>query len=148
MTELFQMVSAYAPRDEREAAFYQQLLQALTRLYDARKERIFVGDEGIADTVWLVTLTGSVLTICFALVFGVENRAMHFMLACFLAVSMSLVFALIALFDKPFQGGIAVKVEPYRLVRQQLSERGADARSDVPYRIRGKTAQGALAMKG
>jgi hypothetical protein len=121
LIELFQDVSAYTPRDAREAAFYEQLLQAMTRLYDARKDRIFVADEGIAETVWLVTLAGSVLTISFSLLFGIENRAMHFVLASFLAVSMALVFALVALFDKPFRGELAVPDEPYRLVRLQIT---------------------------
>jgi hypothetical protein len=130
--ELFQIVSAYAPRDARETSFYQQLLQAMTRLYDARKERIFIAREGISETVWMVTLAGSMLTIGFALLFGVESRAVHFLLACFLAVSMALVFALVALFDKPFRGGMAVPDEPYRIVREQII-RNAPPPSRIPH---------------
>jgi hypothetical protein len=132
LVELFQIVSAYAPRDARETSFYQQLLQAMTRLYDARKERIFIAREGISETVWMVTLAGSMLTIGFALLFGVESRAVHFLLACFLAVSMALVFALVALFDKPFRGGMAVPDEPYRIVREQII-RNAPPPSRIPH---------------
>jgi hypothetical protein len=134
LLEVFRLVSAYAPRDARETAFYEQLLLSMTRLYDARKERIFVAEEGIAEMVWLVTLAGSVLTISFALMFGIDNRAMHFMLACFLAVAMALVFALVALFDKPFRGGMAVPDEPYRLVRLQIALHAPPAATDTPSR--------------
>jgi hypothetical protein len=137
LVELFQVVSAYTPRDAREATFYQQLLQAMTRLYDSRKERIFIGAEGIAETAWMVTLAGSVLTISFALLFGIDSRVMHFMLASFLAVSMALVFALVALFDKPYRGGMAVSVEPYVLVRQQIIHYANTGVGDTPSRGKG-----------
>jgi hypothetical protein len=122
LTDLAAAISQYAPQTQREVVYYQQLVETLTKLYDARKERIFISDEGIADVVWIVTLAGSLLTICFALFFGVENRRMHFMLAVFLAVSLALVFALVAIFDRPFQGGLTVSDEPYRLVRQQITQ--------------------------
>ncbi|MGZ5202612.1 MAG: bestrophin-like domain, partial [Telluria sp.] len=134
LVELFEVVSAYTPRDAREATFYQQLLQAMTRLYDLRKERIFIADEGISETVWIVTLAGSVLTISFALLFGIDNRVMHFTLASFLAVSMALVFALVALFDKPYRGGMAVPDQPYRLVRQQIVHYAQPGATDTPPR--------------
>jgi hypothetical protein len=134
LVELFQAVSAYTPHDAREAAFYQQLLQSMTRLYDLRKERIFIADEGISETVWMVTLAGSALTISFALLFGIDSRVMHFMLASFLAVSMALVFALVALFDKPYRGGMAVPDRPYRLVRQQIIDFAPAGATDTPSR--------------
>jgi hypothetical protein len=120
---LAQAISQYEPRNQREAAFYVQLIQSLNRLYDARRERIFLADEGIAGEVWLVTLAGAVLTICLTLLFGIQNRWIHFMLALFLAVSLALIFALVMTFDKPFQGSVAASNEPYRLVRQQVVSR-------------------------
>jgi hypothetical protein len=120
LTDLAAAISHYAPQNQRENAYYQQLVGTLTRLYDTRKERIFIADQGIAAAVWIVTLAGGLLTICFALLFGIENRRMHFMLAAFLAVSLALVFALVAIFDRPFQGGLTVSDQPYQLVREQI----------------------------
>lgn len=122
LTELTQEISRYEPRDRREGTYYLQLVQTLTRLYDARKERIFIVDEGIARVVWVVTLAGAILTLCLALLFGIENRKIHFLLTTFLAVSLALIFALVAIFDKPFQGDMSVSDEPYRLVRQRVMQ--------------------------
>lgn len=120
LTELTQAISRYEPRDQREAAYYMQLVQTMNKLYDARRERIFLAGEGIAGEVWVVTLAGGILTICFALLFGIQDRRIHFLLASFLAVSLALIFALIAIFDTPFQGDVAASDEPYRLIRQQV----------------------------
>jgi hypothetical protein len=120
LTELTQAISRYGPHNQREAAYYSQLVQTVNKLHDARRERIFLADEGIAREVWAVTLAGGILTICFALLFGIQDRRIHFLLASFLAISLALIFALIAIFDKPFQGDMAVSDEPYRLIRQQV----------------------------
>ncbi|HYD94477.1 MAG TPA: DUF4239 domain-containing protein [Noviherbaspirillum sp.] len=121
LAELSRVVSRYEPRTPRETAYYSQLVQTLNKLYDARRERIFLASEGIAGEVWVVTLAGGILTVCFVLLFGIENRRIHFLLASFLAVSLALIFALVAIFDKPFQGDMAASDEPYRLIREQVA---------------------------
>jgi hypothetical protein len=120
LTRLAQAISQYEPRNQREVAFYVQLIQTLNKLYDARRERIFLADEGIAGEVWFVTLAGAILTICLTLLFGIQNRWIHFLLALFLAVSLALIFALVMTFDRPFQGSVAASDKPYRLIRQQV----------------------------
>jgi hypothetical protein len=121
LTTLAEAISLYEPRNQREAAFYAQLIGTLNKLYDARRERIFLADEKIAGEVWAVTLAGAVLTLCLTLLFGVEHRWIHFLLASFLAVSLALIFGLVMIFDRPFQGNMAASDEPYRLVRHQVT---------------------------
>ncbi|MES2537618.1 MAG: DUF4239 domain-containing protein [Pseudomonadota bacterium] len=121
LTELTQAISRYEPRNQREIAYYAQLVQTMNKLYDARRERIFLAGEGIGSEVWAVTLAGGILTICFALLFGIRNRRVHFLLASLLAVSLALIFALVAIFDRPFQGDMAASNQPYRLIRQQVA---------------------------
>lgn len=121
LTDLAQAISRYEPQNQRELAFYSRLIQRLEDLYDVRRERIFLTREGIAGEVWVVTLAGAILIICFALLFGVQNRRMHFLMAAILAVSLALIFALVVMFDTPFQGEMSVSVEPFQLVRQQIT---------------------------
>ena len=121
LDELGRAISRYEPRSQNETAFFFELTQSLNKLYDARRERIFLADEGIVGEVWFVTLSGAILTICFALLFGVANRRIHFLLASFLAISLALIFALMAIYDRPFEGGVVVSNEPYKLVRQQVT---------------------------
>jgi hypothetical protein len=62
-------------------------------------------------------------SFCLTLLFGVQNRWIHFLLASFLAVSLALIFALVMIFDRPFQGNMAASDGPYRLIRQQITAR-------------------------
>jgi hypothetical protein len=120
LTEIDQALSRYEPRNRHESAYYSTVLQQLNELHDFRRERIFLAAEKIDPEIWAVSLAGGVLTICFVLLFGIRRRNMHFLLASFLAMSIALIFALISLFDKPFQGEISVSAEPYRLVLHRI----------------------------
>jgi Protein of unknown function (DUF4239) len=118
--ELSRSISRHAPADQREAAFYQAMVQKMGTLYDARRDRIFLADEGIASEIWVVILAGGILTVSIVLMFGIEHRRLHFLLASSLAVAIALIFALISFFDTPFQGDISVSDAAYRLIRQQI----------------------------
>lgn len=120
LSRLNQMVGQYEPQNQREVAYYSALLRKLDELYDVRRERIFRADEGIAHEIWVVTLAGGMLTVGFALLFGVPRRRIHFLLSSILAISIALIFALISLFDRPFQGDLSVSDQPYRLIRLQI----------------------------
>lgn len=121
LAELTRQIRRYEPRNGAEAAFYANLVQTLNKLYDARRERIFLSGAGIAGEVWAVTWAGAALIIGFALLFGIPSRRVHFLLASILAVSLALIFALVLMFDTPFQGDISISDEPYRLIRQQVA---------------------------
>lgn len=121
LSGLTREIGRYEPQDRHEAAIYASLIQTLNRLYDARRQRIFLAGEGIAGEVWAVTWAGAVLIIGFSLLFGIQDRRIHFLLASFLAVALALVFALILMFDTPFQGDMSISEEPYRLIRGQVT---------------------------
>jgi hypothetical protein len=121
LAELTRQIRSYEPGNRSEAVFYAMLIQTLNKLYDARRERIFLAGEGIAGEVWAVTWAGAVLIIGFTLLFGIQDRRIHFLLASILAASLALIFALVLIFDTPFQGDKSVPDAPYRLVRQQLA---------------------------
>lgn len=120
LTELSLFISGYTPRDQRESAYYSMIIQKMTELYDVRRDRIFRADEGIAWEIWAVTLAGGILTVCFVLLFGIEHQKMHFFLASILSVAITLILALIAIFDAPFQGDMSISDAPYKLVREQI----------------------------
>lgn len=118
LAEMNQAIGRYEPKTPRESAYYSAMLRKLSDLHDARRERIFLADQGIATEVWMVILAGGVLTIGFALFFGVSQRKIHFLFASALAIAIALIFALIEIFDQPFKGDISVSNEPYRVVWQ------------------------------
>jgi hypothetical protein len=53
------------------------LLRSLTRLRDARQQRLLAAETAISAVVWIVTLVGGGLTLTFGSFLGVPSLAMH-----------------------------------------------------------------------
>lgn len=84
------------------------LLQSLTRLRDARQQRLLAAETTIPAVVWIVTLAGGGLTIAFGSFLGFPSLGMHLALSAMLAVSGALVLILIIALSNPFRGDFRV----------------------------------------
>jgi hypothetical protein len=92
------------------------LLQSLTRLWDARQERLLAAETTIPAIVWIVTLIGGGLTIAFASLLGVPSLGMHLAMSAALAISGALVLILIIALSNPFRGDFRVSTQPFNQV--------------------------------
>ncbi len=109
------------PSTIAEGNLQAQLLQSLTRLQDARQERMLAAGTTIPAIVWVVLLLGGGLTIGFASFLGVESLAMHFGMSSALAVSGALVLILIVALSNPFRGDFRVSAAPFQRVLAQIA---------------------------
>jgi len=96
------------------------LLQSLTRLWDARQERVLAAATTIPTIVWIVTLIGGGLTIAFGSFLGVPSLGMHLAMLATLAVSGALVLILIIALSNPFRGDFRVSTQPFDQVLAQI----------------------------
>ena len=90
-----------------------QLLQSLTRLWDARQERVLAAETTTPTIIWIVTLIGGALTIAFGSFLGVPSLGMHLAMSATLAVSGTLVLILIIALSNPFRGDFRVSTQPF-----------------------------------
>jgi Protein of unknown function (DUF4239) len=96
------------------------LLQSLTRLRDARQERLLSAETTVPAIVWVVTLVGGGLTIAFGSFLGVPSLGMHLAMSAALAISGALVLILIIALSNPFRGDFRVSTQPYDRVLAQI----------------------------
>lgn len=117
-------VQEYTPADDKQRANYAMLLSEFDQLHRARKERGFRIRPQISSELWGVSLAGEVLLVFFAMLMHIRSCWMHFLMASALSVSISMVFALILIFDTPFAGDISIDPEPYEVLWRQLVDAG------------------------
>ena len=115
--ELFgQMFSALARAEttsSTEAAFLGHALDRLDEVSDARIKRLDASREGIPGVLWAAILVGAVLTMGFALLFGVSNERLHYlMIGLFTAVITLQIFVVLVL-NYPFSGQTKVSPKPF-----------------------------------
>ena len=107
------MATGFKPSGVADGNLQAQLLQSLTRLWDARQSRLLASDTAIPAVVWIVTIVGGVLTVGFAALLGVPSLAMHLAMSAALAVSGALVLILIIALSNPFRGDFRVSTRPF-----------------------------------
>jgi hypothetical protein len=96
------------------------LLQSLTRLRDARQQRLLAAETTIPAVVWVVTLVGGGLTIAFSSFLGFPSLGMHLAMSAMLAISGVLVLVLIIALSNPFRGDFRVSTLPFDRVLSQI----------------------------
>ena len=92
---------------------YNEMLEELHSLGDARRERLLVAEQGLPIILWIVLILGGVITVCFTYLFGLENTLVHVLMVAALAMIISLSLFTVAALDYPFNGDIRIHPAPY-----------------------------------
>jgi hypothetical protein len=88
----------------------------LNQLVSLRSQRLDFVESGIPGVLWTALIVGAVVTIGFALLFGVERGVLHLlMIGCLAALVGVLLFVVVG-FNYPFAGEVSVHPEPIQRV--------------------------------
>ena len=113
ITEMFATLGAAAPTTPAQEAFLGESLARLDDVAEDRAERISVAEDGLLSILWAAIIVGGGVTVGFALLFGVSDVRLHFlMVAAFAAVLALQVFVILVL-SHPFSGDLAVSPDPF-----------------------------------
>lgn len=118
MARLQEIVVHYEPDTMAQLNVHAQMLVLMSGLLDMRQERIFYTEDGIEQTVWWVVILGTMGTVGFTFLFGLEKRR-HQLLSGLTAVLAGLVIMLIAALDHPYLGDVSISP----LILQQSIDR-------------------------
>jgi hypothetical protein len=101
------------------------LLESLTKLWDARQERLLAAQTTIPDIVWFVMIVGGALTIAFGSFLGAPSMRMQLAMSAVLASSGALVLILIIALSNPFRGDFRVSMAPFQQVLSRMENPSA-----------------------
>ena len=101
---------------------YNQMLEQLHSLGDARRERLLVAEQGLPVILWIVLILGGVITVGFTYLFGLQNTLVHLLMVAALALIISLSLFTVAALDYPFQGDIRIHPAPYEQDLERFRE--------------------------
>jgi hypothetical protein len=120
LDELQELAASLRPSSQADTNFHALLLQSLTRLRDARQERLLAAETTIPGIVWFVVIVGGAITIAFSSFLGAPSVGMHLGMCCLLAVSGVLVLVLIIALSNPFRGDFRVSTAPFDYVLSRV----------------------------
>ena len=98
------------PTNDTQLVLYDNEIQRLHDLGDARRERLLHAEEGLPAILWAVLIVGGMIEVGFTYLFGLQSTTVHVLMVAALALIIGLVLFTIGTLDFPFRGDL--KVEP------------------------------------
>jgi hypothetical protein len=113
ITQMFDTMSRAAPTTPVHEAFLAEALVQLNDVADDRAERISVAEEGLLSIMWAAIFVGGGVTIGFALLFGVSDQRLHYLMVGAFATVLAVQIFVILVLSHPFSGDLAVSPDPF-----------------------------------
>ena len=102
-------------------------MRGTNSLLDRRRERLFVGQQGIGGTLWVVIILGGMVTIIgYACAFQVHSLRTHLAVTGLMAVMFGLMAFLIVAMDHPLWGHLSVTPDALMTVRTNITRLAND----------------------
>src|SRR5215216_4551770 len=120
--ELRATILALGPRTGAHRVRYNQVLEQLHSLGDARRERLLAANEGLATILWVVLTGGALITIAFTYLFGLEDTVVHTLMVAALAMILSASLFTVAALDYPFKGDVRIHPAAFEQVLERFHE--------------------------
>ena len=100
---------------------YDQGLERVHDLADARRDRLVEAREGIPDILWVVLVVGAIVTVGFTYLFGLDDTTTHTLMVGLLALVIGLVLFTIGSLEYPFSGDVRLGPDAFQLVLKRFA---------------------------
>jgi hypothetical protein len=120
LDEIRSGVQDFQPSTPAQQVLYEQGLERVHELADARRDRLLYADQGLPAILWVVLIIGGVVVIGFTYLFGLDSTVTHLLMVASLALVIALVLFTVAELDFPFRGGIRIGPEAMERVLSGL----------------------------
>jgi hypothetical protein len=122
LDELRSTILGLNPTTDAQQVRYDQMLEQLHGLGDARRERLLVAGGGLPTILWVVLILGGVITVGFTYLFGLESALVHLLMVAALAFTISLSLFTVAALDQPFQGDVRIHPDAFEQALERFRE--------------------------
>jgi hypothetical protein len=128
LDEIRSAVQDLQPSTPAQLVLYEQALERVHELADARRERLLDADHGLPAILWIILILGGVVVVGFTYLFGLESTVVHLLMVSALALIIALVLFTVAELEFPFRGGVWIGPEA---MEQVLSRFESSKLSDL-----------------
>ena len=116
LDEIRNEIQSMKPATDTQQVLYEQGLQQVSELADARRERLLDAKEGLPAILWVVLIVGGVEAVGFTYLFGLESTTVHVLMVTSLTLIIALVLFTVAALDYPFEGDIHISPDAFEQV--------------------------------
>ena len=122
LDEIRGSIGEFNPTTGAQQALYEQALERVHELADARRDRLLEAEEGIPAILWVVLLVGGAIVVGFTYLFGLESTLVHTLMVTALTLVIGLVLFTVAVLDHPFKGDVQVGPDAFEMELERFQE--------------------------
>ncbi|MDP1804397.1 MAG: hypothetical protein Q8K72_04460, partial [Acidimicrobiales bacterium] len=111
--EMFATLGGVTTSTPTQEAFLADALVRLNDVTEDRAARLTVAEEGPVSILWVAIILGGVITVGFALIFGVSDERLHYLMIGGFAAVLALQVFVILVLSHPFSGDVIVTPQPF-----------------------------------
>ena len=95
--------------------------ERLSQLVSLRSQRLDYVNQGIPGVLWIAMIVGAIVTVGFALMFGLEQAGLHSVMVGSLSALVGVLFFVAVTINYPFSGEVSVETAPFERVISDFS---------------------------
>jgi hypothetical protein len=115
-------IQDFQPSTEAEQALQSEGLTQVGKVDETRALRLLEVREGFPPILWVVLVLGSVTTVTFTYLFGMETLWLHRLAVAALAVVVSLILYTVSVLEYPFNDAAQVRPDAFEVVLTEIEE--------------------------
>lgn len=132
MDRLANDVYTFVPATPREERVYPQLVGEMEEVLDARRDRLYLGQQGVGAVTWTIIVLGGMITIGFAAFFRMGSVRAHMLLTGLAAAMFGLMLFLLLAMDHPLWGRVSIDPGPFRDLEAGFVRQRAEMEAPPP----------------
>lgn len=121
VNRLWQALNDAGTTAATKSASYETALLQLDDLGEARRNRLFLGQDGLPVSMTVILIIGAVITVAFTYLFAVDDGRLQALMTASLALLIALLLLLQYQLGMPFQGVSAIEPTAMELVLEEIN---------------------------
>lgn len=108
------------PANVRASNAQQAAMGDITRIFDARRQRLIHSAPAVPSLLWFALIAGALAMVAFCFIFGVENRPAQLLMTAILVGLIGILFVVIYEFAGPFSGSVTISSDGWIMFTQRI----------------------------
>ncbi len=125
LISMFNELMVLEPQTTRQGVLYGKAMDEITRLFEARQQRILYTQNNIPGIVWTVIIFGAVVTISLSFFFFTQHRVLQAVISMLFAMLVGLTSIAIYDLSHPYQGFSRISPTGFKELLHEIDNRTA-----------------------
>jgi hypothetical protein len=120
--ELWSVLRRVEAEDRQGRVWLETMIDRINSIDEWRSQRFLAVESSVPTPLWILLISGGLVTILFAALFGAEHGPTQMIMVSALAALIAFTLFLITAIDHPFSGAVRVDPEAFRHALEQIEE--------------------------